>query len=269
MRQKRRWGDNDKHYGPLTVSRGDYPGIGIMLDSGGNEDGQGGCHVRFHLGRTTILLELPNWIPDFRIKHIADTWDAATIARMGRNYYFEVFPREYGFSYAERSLHVHYGPQTHDSNSSKSKCYFLPWLEYRFVRNSWYGLNGEELRRVGPRSEGDYEFEQTMPKACFEFEDYDGKKIVAATHIEEREWKRGTGWFKWLSLIWPSKVRRSLDIRFSEEVGPEKGSWKGGTLGHGIEMLPGELHEEAFRRYCEQEHRAKSRRFKIKFLKAA
>jgi len=108
-----------------------------------------------------------------------------------------------------------------------------------------------------------------MPKACFEFEDYDGKKIVAATHIEEREWKRGTGWFKWLSLIWSNKVSRSLDIRFSEEVGPEKGSWKGGTLGHGIEMLPGELHEAAFRRYCEQEHRAKSRKFRIKFLKAA
>jgi hypothetical protein len=41
-----------------------------------------------------------------------------------------------------------------------------------------------------------------------------------------------------------------LDIRFSEETGRRKGSWKGGTLGHGIDMLPGELHEAAFRRYC-------------------
>lgn len=29
-----------------------------------------------------------------------------------------------------------------------------------------------------------------------------------------------------------------------------KGSWKGGTIGHSIEMPPGELHADAFRRYC-------------------
>lgn len=44
----------------------------------------------------------------------------------------------------------------------------------------------------------------------------------------------------------------TLDLEFSSEVGRRKGSWKGGTLGHGIEMLPGELHEAAFRRYCAQ-----------------
>jgi hypothetical protein len=31
-----------------------------------------------------------------------------------------------------------------------------------------------------------------------------------------------------------------------------KGSWKGGTVGHSIAMLPGELHGAAFARYCEQ-----------------
>ena len=48
------------------------------------------------------------------------------------------------------------------------------------------------------------------------------------------------------------KIRRSLDLEFSGETGPEKGSWKGGTVGTGIEMLPGELHEAAFRRYCQK-----------------
>ena len=69
-------------------------------------------------------------------------------------------------------------------------------------------------------------------------------------HSEERQWKFGTGWFKWLSLFRKDRVRRSLDIDFSREVGREKGSWKGGTIGHGIEMLPGESNEQAFRRYC-------------------
>lgn len=48
--------------------------------------------------------------------------------------------------------------------------------------------------------------------------------------------------------------------------GPEKGSWKGGTIGHSIEMLPDELHEAAFRRYCDQDHRAKGRSYRIRFI---
>ena len=67
---------------------------------------------------------------------------------------------------------------------------------------------------------------------------------------EEREWHFGTGWFKWLSWFRPRKIRRSLDLRFSGETGDRKGSWKGGTLGHSINMLAGEMHELAFRRYC-------------------
>lgn len=270
MRPKRRWGDNDKHYGPITISRRDHKRIGLVLDSGQYEDRNTGCHLRMHFHRTTMIIELPNFVPAYRIKHMATTWDAATIERMGRDYYFETFSREFGFVYSDRALHVYYGPQTHDSTTTKSKCFFLPWLEWRFARHSWYGLNGEELRRVGSNSsfEDDFEFKKTMPKACFEFEDYDGKRIIATTYIEEREWKRGRGWFGWLSIFWPNKVSRSLDIQFAEEVGPEKGSWKGGTIGHSIEMLPGEFHESAFRRYCEQEHRAKGRSFRIKFVRA-
>ena len=266
-RRKRRWSDNDTHYGPFTVSRGDYKRLGFVIDSGADEDGNSGCHARLYLGGTTILVELPNLIPDYRIKHVATSWDAATIERMGRNYYFETFSREYGITYSERALHVHYGPQTHDSRDTKSKVFFLPWLEKRFVRSSYYGLNGEELRRFGPRHDpAEYAFKESMPKARFAFDDYDGKRITATTHIKELEWKRGEGWFKWMSLFWEGTVRRSLEIEFSEEVGPDKGSWKGGTMGHGIEMLPGELHEAAFRRYCEQDHRSKYKNFRIAFV---
>lgn len=62
---------------------------------------------------------------------------------------------------------------------------------------------------------------------------------------------------------------RNLDLRFSGETGREKGSWKGGTIGTSIEMRPGELHEAAFRRYCDEEHRAKSGKYRITFIGAA
>jgi hypothetical protein len=70
--------------------------------------------------------------------------------------------------------------------------------------------------------------------------------------IQEREWLRGVKAFRWLSRFFYPKIRRSLNLEFHKEVGPRKGSWKGGTIGHSIEMLPGELHEAAFRRYCEK-----------------
>jgi hypothetical protein len=56
-----------------------------------------------------------------------------------------------------------------------------------------------------------------------------------------------------LLYIGRNTVRRSLDLQFSAEVGKRKGSWKGGTIGHSIDMMPGELHEAAFRRYCAQQ----------------
>lgn len=153
--------------------------------------------------------------------------------------------------------------------------FFLPWLNWRFVRQSWYGPTGQHIETLWEttskevkRAQWDwrYEFEKTLAKTVFVIEDFDGKPIECATHIEEREWRFGTGAFAWLSVFRRAKIQRSLSLTFSEEVGPEKGSWKGGLMGTGIEMLPGELHEAAFRRYCEQEHRDKSGKYRIKFI---
>lgn len=277
--RRRRYSGHDRHFGPFTYSRHndqDWRPLGVMLDSGGDHESSGnkGCNLKLHGFGRTLIVELPRLLPDYRIKHVAESWDAATVARMGRNYYFEVFPREYGFTISGGTVHVHYGPQTHDSITTRNKVLWIPWRQLRHERFSLYGLAGEQVWTQRDRAdmrgmeqfEAQRRAEAVCPKAVFQFVDYDGKNILATTHIQEREWRHGTGWFRWLSLFRKPKISRSLDIRFSEEVGPEKGSWKGGTLGHGIEMLPGELHEAAFRRYCEEEHRSKSGRFRITFV---
>jgi hypothetical protein len=74
------------------------------------------------------------------------------------------------------------------------------------------------------------------PTDKFEFKDFDGEQITATCKIEEREWQRGRGIFR-LLFIGRNLVRRSLDLQFSSEVGKRKGSWKGGMVGHSIEML--------------------------------
>ena len=262
--------NNDKYLGPITYGRTSWNSLRLVWSSGGDgdDDATRNTLTAYAFG-WIVRVNLPNMLQPFRVKHFAPSWDAATVARLGRNWYLETFSREYGFSLSEGFFQVFLGAQTHDSETTQSWSTFLPWTQWRFVRYSLYDLNGMNFwtnQRGFHKWEEQQRMCEAVPKAAFEFDDYDGKRIIATTHIEEREWMFGEGWFMWLSIFRPNKVSRGLDIRFSEEVGPEKGSWKGGTLGHSRAMLPGELHEAAFRRYCEQEHTSKNGTFRIKFV---
>jgi hypothetical protein len=258
----RRWGDEDFYFGPLTFARdrGSYRPIAVELWSGCDE--YPGASLRISGLGWTVILALPQWVLRPHRTKIFPSWDAATVSRLGRDWYWQIDRREYGFSLDGGHLSVHFGRQTHDSSTEQRWGCFFPWTQWRHVRRSFYGLSGEHIATL-PETDGKtylgdpgrWEREQAVeaatPTASFEFEDFDGERITATTRIEEREWRAGTGWFRWLSLFRKPRVSRSLDLRFSAEVGRRKGSWKGGTIGHGIEMLPGELHEAAFRRYCD------------------
>ncbi len=265
-RNRRRWSDNDRYWGPFTYAKaeGNYRPWAVELSSGCDE--YPGNTLRFSGFGRSLLLALPRIIPPHRRKvYPRQAWDAATVARLGRDWYYDVHRREFGISLSQMggvgsswALHLHYGAQTHDSLTRKSKCYFLPWTEWRHVRHSLYDLDGNHFADM-PESRtmlGTWEerkaLEESCPSATFEFLDSDGEKIVVQTRIEEREWRKGEGWFKWLSWFSKPMISRSLDLRFSSEVGDRKGSWKGGTIGHSIEMTPGEKHASAFRRYCAQ-----------------
>lgn len=259
-----RWSDNDRYFGPFTYARDSrYRPFAIMLGSGDNDD-YPYCRLRLSAFGRTLIVRLPAIIKPWTQKVLFSCPDmrARVIAQGREPFYFDTHEREYGISISEGAAHIHYGPQTHDSCTSKSKCYFIPWRSWRHVRRSLYDLCGKHfvtLPNVAARLGMDerrnqWAVEEALTKACptqdFRFADFDGEEITATTRIEEREWKLGEGKFKWLSLFRKPKIRRSLDLHFSSEVGRRKGSWKGGTIGHSIDMLPGELHEQAFRRYC-------------------
>lgn len=249
----------------------DYPHWAVVLKSRGDDDVESGiCSLRISLRKATLIIALPGIIRPWREK-VYPQWDAETVKRLGRDWYWNIDPRQYGFSLNGGHLSIYYGRTggaCMDSRIQQQWGCFLPWTQWRHVRYSLFGLAGEHFW-TEPRGR-DWEAHQAAKDACptvgFLIEDYDGEKIVAATMIEEREWHFGTGWFKWLSWFCPAKIRRSLDIRFSSETGPEKGSWKGGLIGTGIDMLPGELHEAAFCRYCNEQHRSKYRKYSVKFL---
>jgi len=258
---RRRWSDNDHNFGPFTYARDHrgYRPLAIVLNSGDGDESPV-CTLRFSGFGHTLITALPALIKPWR--HWVDT-SRYEWSRGPDSGYWDAGPREYGFTYSDGHLSVSLGRVTNDSSTEQRWGCFLPWTQWRHVRHSLYGLNGELVGTIPQRSwrglssEGvlaRHRDEESVRDACptadFAFHDFDGELLAATTRIEEREWRFGEGWFKWLSLFRRPKIQRSLDIQFSGETGERKGSWKGGTIGHSIDMLTGELHEAAFRRYC-------------------
>lgn len=62
----------------------------------------------------------------------------------------------------------------------------------------------------------------------------------ATIRVEEQEWRRW--WLPW------RRVWRGIWVKFDGEVGERTGSWKGGTIGCGYEMLPDETPLDCLRR---------------------
>lgn len=64
---------------------------------------------------------------------------------------------------------------------------------------------------------------------------------IATVFVERLTWK-----MKWFPFI--KKVHTSIDVAFDGEVGERTGSWKGGTIGCGYDLLPNETPEPCLRR---------------------
>jgi hypothetical protein len=276
-----RWSDSDAYFGPLTYAKDKYGNnFALVLGSGDDED-YPGCRLRVSAFGHTIILALPPIIRPWRRKVYYTTLAADELRQMAQTWYWDKHEREYGFSYSNDNsggiggggfLQVFLGAQTHDSSTTQSWSASTPWNNWRHVRHSYYDLNGNHFWTEEPRQrfltgattmergltwEESKAREDSVPTRTFCFTDFDGEFVQAKTRIEEREWRFGTKWFRWLSVFRKPIIHRSLDIDFSGETGKRKGSWKGGTTGHSIEMKnPDELHGAAFIRYC-AEHEMK------------
>lgn len=246
-----RLSDDDKNWGPFTLATW-HKCFSAFLKSGDDEDPE--SYLLFTAFGRALRLQIP-----FTLK------PSGKYGEYSKCYGFSLSDMGNGYDFVQ----VKFGPETHDSSTTKSWSKHLPWKQWDCVRSSVYTPDGKHFATEEKGKWKEYfDIKESCPKAKFEFEDYDGEKIVATCMINELEWHRGWGYFKWLKWFYPAKIRRSLDLQFSAEVGPEKGSWKGGTLGHGIDMQAGETVEAAFRRYCEMDQRSKGRTFKLKFIGA-
>lgn len=67
---------------------------------------------------------------------------------------------------------------------------------------------------------------------------------TATVYVERRAWRPRC--LRWTGLI--ENVRTSIDVQFNDEIGERTGTWKGGTIGCGWDLKPGETPEAALRR---------------------
>ena len=141
----------------------------------------------------------------------------------------------WGFTTCERSIHFNWG--------SRTKVLNLPWSfeHYRhevLSPNGWVPFVGSWADdKPDGRITETHDYNYTLKSG-------EVQKRKATIYVERREWRwRCIPWSPW-----PAIKRKTIDIMFDGEVGEKTGSWKGGTVGCGWDMLPNETPLEALRR---------------------
>lgn len=129
----------------------------------------------------------------------------------------------------------------------------LPFISLVFVKHEIMSLDRKRVVYLVQPGLKDFDLEETAKREnsadfSYRYELLNGKtQDVNATVVVERFTRR----WKWTPL---KQVQDSIWVSFSEEVGPERGSWKGGVTGCGWTMERGETVVQCLRR-MERERR--------------
>lgn len=106
----------------------------------------------------------------------------------------------------------------------------IPFFTHEWVRRSVY-LKDYTWESESPKNRKEFyedHWKKLQKSWDYIFTDYyDNELIPTKIYLEEKEWR--PKWLTWTKLF--SKIRTSISIEFSREVGRGKGSYKGGTLG--------------------------------------
>ena len=143
--------------------------------------------------------------------------------------------KKYGISIHSNVVFFHWGYDL--------KGWDIPFINYGTAVR-WDRYCGPEEFVDIPSNWGEHPYRTGYNEGCekpstwtYNYTDpYDGKVVPCRFWVEELEWR--PKWLRWTKRF--AKVRRYIEVEFSEEMGPRKGSWKGGTIGCGFNMLPGE-----------------------------
>lgn len=145
----------------------------------------------------------------------------------------------YGIEIHNNALWINLGGKGNMNGGNKYKSFYFPFINKEWVRTSILLKDGTWEHETRGNSKSFYkdEWKERQYVEIYDYVDsYDGEIIPTKIYIEEREWR--PKWLTWTSLF--AKTHRYVDVHFSKECGSRKGSWKGGCIGCGYEMLPNE-----------------------------
>ena len=166
---------------------------------------------------------------------------------------------KYGFYlYGEGKFFDSFWYYKNKNGHSHTKSINMPWT-FDFYRHSfltydgWFTCLESERRKARKRGEDTFAYpyhlrddDQRLIKKEFPFryvtKSGEVQDTTATCFMEEREWR--PRWLKWTKLF--RHVRTSLDIQFKDELGNQRGSWKGGVLGVGCEVNKEEKKNQDF-----------------------
>lgn len=171
--------------------------------------------------------------------------------------------REYKISYNKEEGYINLDWNYVDNmlyNITKHKSYSkwitLFWGNFSCSCSKWQLLNLDKSL-YKDITKLDYEIKHELEKQQqyieFTFLDYDKEEITAIGKLCRRVYNYGNmnKVTRWMMKFFRKPIDNIyLEIEFNSEIGPSKGSWKGGTTGQGVQLLPNETPEEAFERYC-------------------
>lgn len=126
------------------------------------------------------------------------------------------------------------------------KSWYMPWMMTHLNEKHVVMLpDGSWTRHIASYEPGgpDGRWYGTYPYR-YKLRDGTVQEVTAKICVERREWRQR--WLKWCPLF--ASKSQSIEIEFSGEVGERAGSWKGGCIGCGYDMLPGETAEQTLRR---------------------
>ena len=132
----------------------------------------------------------------------------------------------------------------------KSKSFELPW-SLNWIKTSELGKNGEWYHETKNNRMEFWDKDKWEDKLFIETYPYKYttnmgviQECLATIKVKEREWR--WHWFTWLK--WTSKIRKDIEIEFSQDIGEKKGSYKGGITTYSYNMRPNESPYECLKR---------------------
>lgn len=161
----------------------------------------------------------------------------------------ECDPPEWGLAYHGSTFWIYRGGKGNMNGGNKWWTMYAPW-SWQWVRTSYLRKDGSwehefkgDKRMLHRDQWKDLWWTETYPYT-YVLKSGEVQHRTATVKVEEREWR--WHWLKWLGF--PKRISTTIGVEFNDEVGERTGSWKGGTLGCGYELLKGESPLNCLRR---------------------